>query len=282
MITKSEILAHQAERSRDLEIAACPANHPDIPLRLQSRFRNRGSLPRLHSGRLSRDWGIAVIALLLGGVCHADLDSPKQVRVSIQYIEMAHPAMTELLGGGEKSGHAIHAKALELAKTGDAKILDTTMVIARSGQKATVESICEQIYPTEYEPPGFEPPKDFRWFDSASRGFVAFETRNTGITLEIEPTLGSDGVIVDLRFLPEFVRLLRDDIWMEHKDEWGVASLRMPVFEKWSANTSLNLMAGKFELASVINPKDQAPPPAVSRRVLLFVRADVIETPVSP
>ena len=223
-----------------------------------------------------------LLMLLLCGVCHADRDTPKQVRVSIQYIEMAHPAMTELLGGGDKGGAAIHAKAIEMAKTGDAKILDTSMVIARSGQKATVESIREEIYPTEYEPPGFEPPKDFRWFDPASRGFVAFETRNTGITLEIEPTLGSDGVIVDLRFLPEFVRLLRHDIWTEHKDEWGDAFLRMPVFEKWAANTSLTLQSGKFELASVINPKDQAPPPAISRRVLLFVRADVIETPVSP
>lgn len=224
---------------------------------------------------------ITLMALLLCGPCHADRDTPKQMRVSIQYIEMAHPAMTGLLENGEKGGAAVHARVMELLKTGDAKILDTTMVIARSGQKALVESICEQIYPTEYEPPGSEY-QDITWFHPPSRSIVAFETKNTGITLEIEPTLGTDGVIVDLRFIPEFVRRLRLDTFMEHKDEWGDSSQRMPVFEKWSANTSLTLMAGKFELVSVINPRDQAPPPAVSRRILLFVRADVIETPVSP
>jgi len=31
------------ERNRDLEIATCAANHPGLPLRLQTRFRNRGS-----------------------------------------------------------------------------------------------------------------------------------------------------------------------------------------------------------------------------------------------
>lgn len=224
---------------------------------------------------------ILLMGILLGGVCHADQDTPKQVRVSIQYIEMAHPVMTELLDGGGKGGAAIHTKAIALVKSGETKILETTMVIARSGQKATVESIQEFIYPTEYNPPGsdYNTPR----FNPPLRSIgSAFATKNTGITLEIEPTIGADGVIVDLRFLPEFVRHLRSDTFMEHKDKWGDASLRMPVFEKWAANTSLTLMAGKFELASVINPKVQAPPPAVSQRILMFVRADVIETPVEP
>jgi len=39
--------AQQAERNRDLEIATCTANRPVVPLRLQSRFLNRGSFPEL-------------------------------------------------------------------------------------------------------------------------------------------------------------------------------------------------------------------------------------------
>jgi len=35
----------QAERNRDLEIATCPANYPEAPKPLQSRFLNRGSFP---------------------------------------------------------------------------------------------------------------------------------------------------------------------------------------------------------------------------------------------
>jgi len=42
-----EMPAQQAERNRDLEIATCTANRPVVPLRLQSRFLNRGSFPEL-------------------------------------------------------------------------------------------------------------------------------------------------------------------------------------------------------------------------------------------
>jgi hypothetical protein len=61
---------------------------------------------------------------------------------------------------------------------------------------------------------------------------------------------------------------------MEHTDEWGDASLRMPVFETWRVNSSVTLMAGQSEMVSVITPKSVTP--AVSRKLLVFVRADVI------
>ena len=34
---------------------------------------------------------------------------------------------------------------------------------------------------------------------------TGFETRNTGVTLEIEPTIGENNYTIDLRFLPELV-----------------------------------------------------------------------------
>ncbi len=34
---------------------------------------------------------------------------------------------------------------------------------------------------------------------------TAFETRNTGVTLEIEPTLGGNDYVIDLKFAPEIV-----------------------------------------------------------------------------
>jgi hypothetical protein len=45
--TICEISSHQVEGNRDLEIATCPANYPETPQPLQSRFRNRGSFPKL-------------------------------------------------------------------------------------------------------------------------------------------------------------------------------------------------------------------------------------------
>jgi hypothetical protein len=47
------------------------------------------------------------------------------------------------------------------------------------------------------------------------------------------------------------------------------------IFETWRCNTSINLTPGKFEFVSALTPKANAPVPAVSRKILVFVRADI-------
>lgn len=222
-----------------------------------------------------------LIAFLLCGICHAHQDTPKQVRVSIQYIEMAHPAMTELLGGEETGGDALHAKAMVLAEKGGAKILETAMVVCRSGRMASSQSVLEETYPSEYYPDGLDSMglAEIPYTDSSSRSFPTFEVKETGMRLEAEVTIGERSNLIDVRFIPEFVRRLRLDTWFEHKDQWGDSTMRWPVYEKWSTSAILSLQSGKFELASAINPKAQAPPPAISRRILLFVRADILDSP---
>lgn len=101
-------------------------------------------------------------------------------------------------------------------------LMTAPSVTARSGQKATIEIIREFIYPTEYEPP--ELPTTVGSDTISTSGGIggglgggissfpvtpatptAFETRNTGITLEIEPTIGENDFMIDLRFVPEIV-----------------------------------------------------------------------------
>lgn len=106
-----------------------------------------------------------------------------------------------------------------LAQKKGTDIMTAPSVTARPGQKATIEIIREFIYPTEYEPPelpnqvggGFGGQQDFGG-GGGGGGFpvtpatpTAFETRNTGVTLEIEPNLGPNEYVIDLRFAPEIV-----------------------------------------------------------------------------
>ena len=110
-----------------------------------------------------------------------------------------------------------------LSQKKGADIMTAPSVLARSGEKATIEIVREFIYPTEYEPP--EIPTSVGSQVNGNNGLLggntggsstssfpvtpatptAFETRNVGVLLEVEPTLGDDGYTIDLRFAPEIV-----------------------------------------------------------------------------
>jgi len=221
---------------------------------------------------------LAVIALAAA----AD-ERPKNIRICIQFIEVAHPDLTEMLTGPDTAGPLLHDKALALAKDGRAKLLETSVVMTRPGQKATVESIREVIYPAEYSPPGLPqappPPKQPLIRPDL---YDAWETRNVGTTLEIEPSMAENGRNIDLRFVPEIVQLLRLETFKEYVDQWGDASIRMPVFGTWRLNTSVSLLAGQFEMVGVINPKPNTPGPATTRKILVFARADILPVSTQP
>ncbi|MFD2158717.1 Amuc_1098 family type IV pilus outer membrane protein [Rubritalea tangerina] len=86
--------------------------------------------------------------------------------------------------------------------------MDTPTIIARSGEKATLFSGREFIYPTEYEPP--EIPNtvvtDLNGnFPVTSATATAFETRLVGLSLEAECTVSEDKNYVDVKLFSEIV-----------------------------------------------------------------------------
>ena len=148
-----------------------------------------------------------------------------------------------------------------LSQKKGADMMSAPSVTARSGQKATIEIIREFIYPTEYEPP--EPGQGGNGENSGGSTVVtpatptAFETRNTGVTLEIEPTIGENDFMIDLRFVPEIVEFegfinYGSPIYSVGINALGVANsvlltenrIEMPVFSTRRVNTSLTIYDG--------------------------------------
>lgn len=97
-------------------------------------------------------------------------------------------------------------------------LLSSPRVTTKSGQKAVIEIIREFRYPTEFNPPQI--PQTFGNQNGSSTAGgttsavvfpvtpttpTAFETRNTGVTLEVEPTVGPDGYTIDLNLVPQVV-----------------------------------------------------------------------------
>lgn len=102
-------------------------------------------------------------------------------------------------------------RALDQKKGVD--LLSAPKVTTRSGQRAVIEIIREFRYPVEFDPPQI--PQQFgggSGFGDTINVFpvtpttpTVFETRNTGVTLEVEPTVGPDGVTIDLNLIPQVV-----------------------------------------------------------------------------
>jgi general secretion pathway protein D len=101
-------------------------------------------------------------------------------------------------------------------------LLSAPRVTTKSGQRAVIEIIREFRYPTEFDPPqipqnvgggGNNNTNPITGISTASTTSIpvtpttptSFETRNTGVTLEVEPVVGPDGATIDLQLQPQVV-----------------------------------------------------------------------------
>jgi general secretion pathway protein D len=92
-------------------------------------------------------------------------------------------------------------------------LLSAPSVTTKSGQRAVIEIVREFRYPTQFQPPQI--PQTVGNTSGNAGGTstapitpttpTAFETRNTGVTLEVEPVVGPDGVTIDLNLVPQVV-----------------------------------------------------------------------------
>src|SRR2546430_1993176 len=91
-------------------------------------------------------------------------------------------------------------------------LLSAPKVTTKSGQRAIIEIVREFRYPVTFTPPQVPSITG----GTGGTGTVSievvtpttpqtFETRNTGVTLEVEPIVGPDGVTIDLNLVPQVV-----------------------------------------------------------------------------
>lgn len=128
------------------------------------------------------------------------------------------PAIFGLSGVFTNPQFQVVIRALNQKKGVD--LMSAPKVVTKSGNKAVIKVVRNFPYPTEFAPP--EPPPVSTGAGSAgvvavptgaliSGGLVtpttptAFETRDVGVTLEVEPVVGPDNYTIDLNLAPEVV-----------------------------------------------------------------------------
>lgn len=126
-------------------------------------------------------------------------------------LSSAAPGVFGIAGVYTNPQFQVVIRALDQKKGVD--LLSAPRVTTKSGNTAKIEIIREFRYATEFSPPQIPQTVGSTSGEGGSTGFVpvtpttptAFETRNTGVTLEVQPVVGPDGTTIDLSLAPEVV-----------------------------------------------------------------------------
>ena len=186
---------------------------------------------------------------------------------------------------------------------GRARLEHVSTVITKPGQRAVTEEIQEVRYGAEYNPEGrvgsiettsrtastkaadapdgkeattTEQITTHRSDASAERqpGFTsAFEARNTGVTIAVEPTVGPDGVTVDLS------NAISSTVYRGGLQSTGIATRYpvQPLFESRRVTNSESVILGRTTFVGTFDPPGNSGVNGRTdsgRTCLLFVRAD--------
>jgi hypothetical protein len=221
------------------------------------------------------------LRLLILSAATAAALSAQNVRVTTQVIEVPHRTLTAWTAGEPKSGPELHRLAWELVKKDEARVVDTSILSGKAGEKMAIESITECIFPTEVDassplPLPSESSGGIAFFPPVFRYTpTAFETRNAGITLEAMSS-GSGDAGVGLQLVSSLVGRAPATEWKTFRDAWGDASIRCPTFRTHRQIVQTDLVPGQYEWIGLMNPEPQAAP-ALEKRRMVFVRVEVLK-----
>ncbi|MFT5469181.1 MAG: hypothetical protein ACI8UO_004296 [Verrucomicrobiales bacterium] len=221
---------------------------------------------------------LCAFALSTSALAQADAnpnpDKPKRPDIAtlVEFIRFEMASSVELL-----SKHSGKADATDLRKAlqdridvGEAELLGAAWSLSSEGHRGKVEGIEELIYPTEFDPANSASTLtlknvDTDVFETLPATPIAYETRNIGITLEVDPSIDPSGMI-HLNLSPERV-ILGEEIQFHHPDV--APSAKIPIFHSTRLTTSIATKSGAYALAGVgRDPSDYL------QRVFMFVRAD--------
>ncbi len=204
---------------------------------------------------------------------------PPLVHVIVEFIEVEHLDYSDWLLGNRLDSDAndLRVDVQKWITAGRGKIIETVVCTVKSGRRGKTRSGDEYVFPTEFDPP--EVPNKVSLSGKASTpitpvGATAFETKNLGVTLEVDPVLGYDQVTIDLNLAPDIVKLKEKIQWPSPKGR-SKSSVDMPIFHSMRITTQVTTFSGRYVLLGTTRPLKASDPKRNSPLILQFVRADV-------
>lgn len=207
------------------------------------------------------------------------------IALTAEWIEVELAALPALLHrhGGDADSSAFHAEVEKLITADKAKRIEVVYGRLTPGERASIQSVEEVIYPTEYDPPEIPNVITLRDTDSAkvprtAANPTAFETRLTGVHIEVDPSIEEDSGTIRLSLAPEHVEFIERDYHVPEAAAKGgdheQAALWMPRFYTMRVTTTIRLKPGTSALVGTFKPYEAE---RHQQRLLLFVHARMIQ-----
>lgn len=128
-------------------------------------------------------------------------------------------------------------------------VLSAPKVTTKSGSSATVEIIREFRYPNNYDPPQIPQSTGSGAQPITPATPTEFDTKNIGVSLQVEPTVGPDNYTIDLRLLPlvtEFEGFINYGTPIYNRGvEVTENVINYPVFSTRKVETSVSIYDGQ-------------------------------------
>ena len=199
---------------------------------------------------------------------------PVQAAFLFEWIELDHREANKLVRrhADDPSAATLRKRLGKMIRQKKARLAHSAYLHTRQLQRAKTESIDEHIYPTEFDPPEIPRESDDGEPVITPATPTAFDVRNVGTIVEIEPHVRSDGETISLNLAPEIVQHLCDR-GVGGNGEAAPEPLepvKHPAFYVMKLQAELTVRAGDFTLAGMFTPPGQH-----GRRTLLIVHAKV-------
>lgn len=207
------------------------------------------------------------------------------IAVSSEFIEVPREKWIKVMAADEGDpldGTTLRKEVQKWLEAGEAAHVGGGMTVARSGQRASVQSVQEFLYPTETQPYG-----------PNARFPAAFETLLLGHQLEVDPQIYPE------KYAKE------GDLGDEGKGGWPKIGLAMvsemgwyageyrygyepdallgeplviePIFRFFKSTNQVIMASGEYRLMDAFSWTNEDGAPLTESKVLSFVRADIVE-----
>ncbi|MFT5471204.1 MAG: hypothetical protein ACI8UO_006337 [Verrucomicrobiales bacterium] len=216
--------------------------------------------------------------------------------IEVDLVETSQDQLADLMRDFslEETDDKLWAKVEKLLESGDAERFDTVFIRGKSGNRMKTEGVSEFIYPTEADPAeslagvenaitsqrkpaeGEDAPEKPNVFPLPVQmpNPAAFETRNLGVTVEVDPVLGVHGKEIDLNANIDVVHRTGDTSWMDILTPDGpMTVLRMPDFYAMRITTAVTVNNGSRALIGTMTPHNVDGETDRSRKILVFIKA---------